>query len=129
MLWICCGRKLAHVSLLRRVVSVCDESQPSILGTIFLLPVVNRQLDTTRIVQFVVGISISGATCCRSVACTTNPQQLEPMEFEPQRPNFIKPAFHDTDTDSVSPDTPTSLRPTHAISLRGSSGGNRACRT
>ena len=28
----------------------------------------------------------------------------------------VKPAFHDADTDSDSPDTPTSLRPTRAIS-------------
>ena len=29
---------------------------------------------------------------------------------------LVKPAFHDADTDSDSPDTPTSLRPTRAIS-------------
>jgi len=33
--------------------------------------------------------------------------------------NIYKAAFHDTDTDTDSPDTPTSLRPTHAISSRG----------
>ena len=34
----------------------------------------------------------------------------------------VKPAFHDTDTDSNSPDTPTSLRPTRAISWSYSCG-------
>jgi len=29
---------------------------------------------------------------------------------------YFKPAFHDADTDSDSPDMPTSLRPTRAIS-------------
>jgi len=45
----------------------------------------------------------------------------------------VKAAFHDTvidtDTDIDSPDTPTSLRPARAISLRGSSRGCRClCR-
>jgi len=33
----------------------------------------------------------------------------------------LKPAFHGTDIDTDSPDTPTSLRPTHAVSSRVSS--------
>jgi len=39
-----------------------------------------------------------------------------------RRPALYKAAFHDTDinTDTNSPDTPTSLRPTHAISSRPS---------
>ena len=39
--------------------------------------------------------------------------------------SHVKPAFHETDTDTDSLDTPTSLRPTRTISSRGSSQGCR----
>jgi len=40
---------------------------------------------------------------------------------------LLKLAFHDANADTDSPDTPTSLRPTRAISSPGSSRGRR-CR-